>query len=330
MIITRTPFRISFCGGGSDLPAFYEKYGGCVISTTINKYMYISLHPYFDPKQISLKYSQTELVDTPDQIEHRIFKEILKQYGISGVEITSTADIPAGTGLGSSSAFTVGLLHALNTYTNQTSEPETLAAKACDTEINRLGAPIGKQDQYAAAFGGLNFIEFLQDGTVDANPLEMSSETMTKLNDQLILLYTGKLHNANKILSNQKANISEESRQQSLLVMCHLARKLKNDLEAGKTESIGELLHENWMRKKTLTTEISDSGLDDVYQKALDHGAAGGKILGAGGGGFFLFACDPERRQELKAALGLREFPFRFEAEGTRLIFQDTAGREMV
>lgn len=328
MIITKTPFRVSFCGGGSDLKSFYEKQEGCVISATVNKYMYISIHPYFDQGWISLKYSKTELVDQADKIEHRILREALREYGVTGVEITSTADIPAGTGLGSSSSFAVGLVHALNAYTGRRADKADMAAHACDIEINRLGAPIGKQDQYAAAFGGLNFIRFLPDGQTLVEPVQVDSDTLSLLDKRLLLFYTGRIHDANRILAEQKANMKKTDKTEGLKQMCGLARELKLSLEQGNLDSFGALLHENWLIKKTLASGITVPEIDEAYETAMRHGAKGGKLLGAGGGGFLLFYCEEERQEELRNALGLREMPFHLEHEGTAVIFRDNAGCE--
>ena len=189
MIITKTPFRVSFCGGGSDMANFYEKYGGCVLSTSINKYCYISIHPYFNENQTLLKYSENELVDSPDQIKHRIFRQVLTDMGVHGVEISSTADIPGGTGLGSSSTFTVGLLNTLNCYNGKFVSKDKLAKLACEVEIEKLGNPIGKQDQYGAALGGLNFIKFNQDGSVSHEPILMEGKTYKELQKNLLMFF---------------------------------------------------------------------------------------------------------------------------------------------
>ena len=324
MIITKTPFRVSFCGGGSDLKSFYEKQEGCVISATVNKYMYISIHPYFDHERIALKYSKTELVDRADRIEHRILREALMEYGITGVEITSTADIPAGTGLGSSSAFTVGLVNALNEYTGTPAAKAALAEHACDIEINRLGSPIGKQDQYAAAFGGLNFIRFLPSGETLVEPVKIKRETLALLDKRLLMFYTGRLHDANRILSEQSANMTKADKTEGLKQMCGLAWELKQVLEQNNLDSFGALLHENWLIKKTLASGITAPEIDAAYETALRHGAKGGKLLGAGGGGFLLFYCEEERQAELKNALRLREFPFHLERDGSIVIFRDS------
>lgn len=321
MIITRTPFRISFCGGGSDLKSFYENQEGCVLSTTINKYMYISIHPYFESDSIALKYSQTEIVDSVDQIQHKIFKEALKQFGVSGVEITSTADVPSGTGLGSSSAFTVGLLNALNAYTGKYVSKGDIAENACDIEINRLGAPIGKQDQYAAACGGLNFIRFLPNGETVVEPVLVKKETMEKLERRLMMFYTGQLHDANAILAEQNSNMKKVDKTQSLIKMCDLARKLKVALEQQNLDAFGRLLHENWILKRELASGISNPLIDQAYDTAIAHGAKGGKLLGAGGGGFLLFYCEEDKQQAVRDALGLRQFAFRFEHGGTSVVY---------
>lgn len=323
MIITKTPFRVSFCGGGSDLKSFYEKQEGCVISATVDKYMYISIHPYFEQGRISLKYSQTELVDSAEKIRHRIFREALKEYGVTGVEITSTADIPAGTGLGSSSAFAVGLINALNEYMGTPRNKADMAEHACDIEINRLGSPIGKQDQYAAAFGGLNFIRFLPSGETLVEPVNMKKETLALLDRRLLMFYTGRLHDANRILTEQSANMKRADKTGGLIRMCGLARELRRALENDQLDSFGRLLHENWLIKKTLASGITAPEIDAAYDTAMRHGARGGKLLGAGGGGFLLFYCEEDRQEELQNALGLREFPFHLERDGTAVIFRD-------
>ena len=327
MIITRTPFRVSFCGGGTDLKSFYGSREGCVVSATINKYMYLSIHPFFDPRKISLKYSQNELVEGVDEIKHRILRETLKQFNVKGVEITSVADVPAGTGLGSSSAFTVGLINALGAYSGQNGSKGDIAKNACDIEINRLGSPIGKQDQYAAAFGGLNFIRFLPDETVLVEPLKIDVETLQTLERRLLAFYTGRTHNAESILVEQNRNTGKIEKAKNLIRMTELARELKGALEAGELDRLGETLHENWLLKKSLATSIADSRIDTIYETALRHGAKGGKLLGAGGGGFFLLYCEEDRQTELRERLGLKEFPFRFENAGTTVVFRDDVPR---
>ena len=313
MIITKTPFRISFAGGGSDLPDFYEKYGGCVLSTSINRYCYISIHPYFNSRYTLLKYSENELVEELPQIQHRIFNCVLNEAQLHGVEITSTADIPGGTGLGSSSTFTVGLLHTINCYRGKYLSKGTLAAKACQVEIEKLGSPIGKQDQYAAAFGGLNFIRFHPDGGVSVSPIVMQPETYQKLQENLVMFYTGDVRSANSILAEQKRNISSEEKAQNLQKMCALAEDMKEALEHDDLSSFGSLLHKGWELKRTLASGITNPAIDEAYRTAMENGALGGKLLGAGGGGFLLFYCPPARQEQLRVALRMQPFPFSFE-----------------
>ena len=321
MIITKTPFRVSFCGGGSDLAAFYHQHEGCVLSTSIDKYLYLSIHPYFYSKEILLKYSENELVDDVRKIKHPIFRTVLQDMDVNGIEIVSTADVPSGTGLGSSSTFTVGLLHALNVYKRNFCSKGWLAEKACDVEINQLGAPIGKQDQYAAAFGGLNFIRFHSDDTVSVEPIVMKAETYKKLEKNLLMFYTGIKHDANKILAVQKKNMMDEEKINNLLQMTSLANEMKIALEKNDLTSFAEILDANWHLKRTLAKGVTSSVIDDIYEKALQHGASGGKLLGAGGGGFLLFYCEAERQDELRKSLNIEEFPFHFEHDGTSIVY---------
>lgn len=321
MLITKTPFRVSFCGGGSDIADFYKEHGGCVLSTTINRYMYISIHPYFDEKLTALKYSQTEIVDDLDKIQHSIFHTVLKDMNISGVEISSTADIPSGTGLGSSSAFTVGLLHTLNCYKGKYVSKEKLAQEACRVEIEKLGNPIGKQDQYAAAQGGLNFISFHRDDTVSVEPVIMQLETKRALQDNLIMFYTGLTHDANVILAEQKKNIVQADKTQNLLSMCELANNMKRSLETNDLSTFGEILNEGWIKKRELASGITNPRIDEIYDCAMKNGARGGKLLGAGGGGFLLFYCEKQKQKHLEDVLGLKPFEFDFEQDGTSVAY---------
>ena len=321
MIITKTPFRVSFCGGGSDMANFYEKYGGCVLSTSINKYCYISIHPYFNENQTLLKYSENELVDSPDQIKHRIFRQVLTDMGIHGVEISSTADIPGGTGLGSSSTFTVGLLNTLNCYNGKFVSKDKLAKLACEVEIEKLGNPIGKQDQYGAALGGLNFIKFNQDGSVSHEPILMEGKTYKKLQKNLLMFYTGTTRSANTILAEQTKNITSDDKAINLLKMCGLAKDMKVALENNDISSFGKILDEGWQLKKELASGIANPAIDEAYEIAMKNGALGGKLLGAGGGGFLLFYCEEEKQDQLKKAIGLRELDFSFERDGTSVIY---------
>ena len=317
MIITKTPFRVSFCGGGSDMPDFYREHGGCVLSTSINRYMYITIHPYFDETKTSLRYSQVEIVDDIKEIHHSIFRQVLNDMKVSGVEISSTADIPSGTGLGSSSAFTVGLLHTLHCYQGKFVSKEEIAEEACKVEIEKLGNPIGKQDQYAVACGGLNFIEFNRDDTVTVSPLILKPGLKRELQNNLVMFYTGITHDANVILAEQKKNISQDDKTRNLIEMCRLAREMKASLEAGNLQNFGEILNEGWMRKKELASGVSNPKINELYNIAMENGAAGGKLLGAGGGGFLLFYCENDRQKKLEEALGLKKFEFSFEHDGT-------------
>ena len=321
MIITKTPFRISFAGGGSDLADFYEQYGGCVLSTSINRYCYISIHPYFNERYTMLKYSENELVESLSEIKHRIFNCVLNEANLHGVEITSTADIPGGTWLGSSSTFTVGLLNTVNCYRGKYMSKSALAEKACEVEIQKLGSPIGKQDQYAAAFGGLNFIQFHKDGTTSVAPIVMQPETYRKLQKNLVMFYTGDVRSANSILAEQKKNMSSEEKAKNLQQMCGLAEDMKQALEHDDLSSFGDLLNEGWKLKRTLASGISNPVIDEAYETAMSNGALGGKLLGAGGGGFLLFYCEPEKQEQLRVALKMRPFPFKFEKDGTSVVY---------
>lgn len=321
MIITRTPFRVSFAGGGSDIASFYEKHGGCVVSTSINKYMYINVHPSFDPAQTILKYSKTEIVGRIDGIEHNYFREILKKLDLKGIEIASTADVPAGTGLGSSSSFAVGVLHVLYSYKGKFVSKERLAREACEIEIGLLGNPIGKQDQYAAAYGGLNFIEFRRDGSVVVEPVIMKAQSLKNLESNLMMFYTGQLHSASAILDEQTKNITAGDREANQLKICGLARALREELQKNNIDAMGEILHQNWLLKKTLAGGISNPAIDEAYDKAMRAGAAGGKLLGAGGGGFLLFYVPYEKQAAVKEAVGLPQMHMGFDRQGSTVIY---------
>lgn len=324
MIITRAPFRVSFCGGGSDLPGFFEKYGGCVLSATIRKYMYLTIHNCFYKNEIVLKYSKTETVKDFSEIEHRIFRQCLADFNIRGVEISSMSDIPAGTGMGSSSAFTVALLHLLHTYKGEYVSKYKLAKEACDVEIRKLGAPIGKQDQFAAAFGGLIFYEFLPNGFVSVESIIMASGSFRKLEARLMLFYLGGVHSASAILREQSENLERADRAAVQQKMCSLARTLKEELQKNHVDAVGGLLHENWQLKKSLSSGISSPAIDEIYQKAIQAGALGGKLLGAGGAGFMLFYVPEEKQGAVRAALSdLREMEFELDNSGASIIHVD-------
>lgn len=325
MIISQTPFRVSFAGGGSDLPAFYREEPGMVLSTTINKYMYISVHPHFDKNTTLLKYSKSELVQDIAQIRHPIIKEALTMYGLNGVDISSTADIPAGTGLGSSSSFTVGLLHALSAYSGKFAGKDYLGSTACNIEIQRLGEPIGKQDQYAAAFGGLNFITFHPSEEVTVEKLVLQPSKFTELQDSLMMFYTGGTRSASAILKEQSKNTGEKKiNRENLRRMTALARDLRVELENNNVDAMGEILHRSWMYKKELASGISNPVLDQAYEAALKAGATGGKLLGAGGGGFLLFYVPHQRRSAVIEALKpMEHMPMSFDLGGSVIVYNN-------
>lgn len=323
MIITRTPFRVSFAGGGSDLPSFYHRHEGCVLSTSINKYMYVTIHPSFNRAETVIKYSKTESVQDVHKIQHPIARQLLLDSGLDGVEVVSTADIVSGTGLSTSGAYTVGLIHAINAYKGKYWSQEKIARRACELEIEELGEPIGKQDQYGTAVGGLKFIRFLPDDTVTVEPVLLSRETQEKLNENLLLFYTGITHSAGTILKEQNANIvSEERKYNSLVKMTEQAYEMKHALIAGDLNRFGELLNEGWNLKRELASKITNPEIDRYYDIAMENGAMGGKLLGAGGGGFLLFYCEKNKQKRLRAALSdMAELRFSMENEGTKVIY---------
>jgi D-glycero-alpha-D-manno-heptose-7-phosphate kinase len=322
MIISRTPLRISFAGGGSDLSSFYTQEQGAVLSTSIDKYIYLAIHRFFDKDKIQLKYSRTELVNSVSDIQHPIFKECLATYQICGVDINSIADIPSGTGLGSSSSFTVGLIHVLNAYQQHYVSQEYLATAACRIEIERLKEPIGKQDQYAAAYGGLNFIRFNCDGSVEVEKIIMQSEVKQQLEKNLIMIYTGDTRSASAILHHQSEAMRQCDKRHVQHDMVQQAFELKKLLQNNQIDDFGRLLHEGWLLKKTLTTGISNSEVDALYQKGLNAGAIGGKLLGAGGSGFVLFYCPEEKQLSFRKIMSnFRELPFCFDNQGSKIIY---------
>jgi len=324
MIITRTPLRISFVGGGTDLPAFYEREPGAVVSTAINKYVYVFAHTFFSD-HIQLKYAETETVTDLDDIRMPVFREALRLYGISKkIELGIVADLPkeGGSGLGGSTAFSVGLLHALSHYTGRVLSNFELATQACQLELEILRNPIGKQDQYASAVGGLNYIQFNPDGTVIVEPIYLRPDVRTALMSRLLMFYTGLTRDARVILGDQQKRMaSEEATLRAHVRMRDYARELRDQLWRNEIDDFGNLLHANWLLKRELAPGISNERIDTWYARARAAGAEGGKVLGAGGGGFLLLYCRPERQARVRAALSdLREFPFEFEAQGTRLI----------
>ena len=324
MIISRTPLRMSFAGGGSDLPSFYRRFGGAVVSTAVNQFVYVTVNKKFDD-HIRVSYSRTENARSVPRIRHPLVREAMRMLGIQGgVEITSVADIPAkGTGLGSSSTFTVGLLHALHAFAQRHAGAEQLAREACEIEIERCGEPIGKQDQYAAAFGGLNFIRFQPDDSVTVEPIICRRQTMEQLQSHLLTFYTGITRSASGILAHQqKAMASEKKKQAVMQQMVKQAHALRRQLQQNDLAGFGELLHEGWELKKSLAAGISSGVIDGWYAQARQAGATGGKLLGAGAGGFLVFYAPPERHAAIARALPkLRRMDFRFEPQGSRIIF---------
>jgi len=323
VIIVRTPTRASFCGGGSDLPVFYKKHGGAVLSAGLNRYVYLSIHPFFYRDRLICKYSKNELVDNPSELEHPIFRVLLEKFGLNGVEVVSTADVPAGTGLGSSSSFTVGLLHTLYAYTGKYVSAASLADEACRTEIDVLGEPIGKQDQYAAAFGGLNVYRFNKDGSVSVEPVIMSPEAMERMERNLLMFYTGDLRSASQILSEQGKNVvTDNDMEKAQLDICKMTDELHKELISDNIDALGGILHAGWEQKRKLASGITNPLINDAYDNALAAGASGGKLLGAGGGGFLLFYVPEHRHNAVKNALShLTYMQFGFSRNGSTVIY---------
>lgn len=320
MIITRTPFRVSFAGGGSDLASFYQHEPGVVLSTAINKHMYVAVKEHFD-RTFRISYSRTEIVDSITEIEHPIVRECLTMLGSSqGLEIVSMGDLPARTGLGSSSSFTVGLLHALYAMDARVVSKEKLAREACCIEIEKLREPIGKQDQYIAAYGGLQFIQFNRDGSVFVDPVILSPERRREFDHRLLMFFTGGTRDARQILAKQQAVTGEKL--PVLRRMCQIAREMREVLTAGRDlNAFGALLNEGWEAKRSLTDAISNSRIDELYARGIRAGALGGKLLGAGGGGFLLFFCEAQKQQRLREELSeLRELSFSLEPQGSKIV----------
>ena len=321
MIITQTPIRISLAGGGTDFPEFFRREEGCVLSSAIDKYVFVIIKARFDDK-IRVGYTRTEMVDRVDEVQHELVREALRLTGITkGVEISTMADIPAqGSGLGSSSAVTVGLLNAMYVYTRRMQTAETLAREACRIEIDILGKPIGIQDQYIAAYGGLRFLRFHTDGSVTAEELDLDPDVKRRLNQNLMLFWTGIQRNASDILAEQKAQMDDHM--PYLREVKALALEARECLLAGEIDELGRILHRTWELKKRFASRITNPQIDDMYATALRAGALGGKIAGAGGGGFLLLYCPRERQADVRAALhGFRELPFHLESDGTKVIF---------
>jgi D-glycero-alpha-D-manno-heptose-7-phosphate kinase len=323
MIVSKTPLRMSFVGGGSDLPAFYREEQGAVLSTSINKYMYICVNKKFDGR-IRISYTKTEDVDRSNDIEHPLVREALALVDIDGgIEIASMADIPAkGSGLGSSSSYTVGLLNALYAYQNHFVSKEKLASQACEIEINRCGEPIGKQDQYAAAYGGLNLIRFHPDDSVSVVPLICKPSLLQELEDSILVFFTGRTRKASSVLASQSAVMRTTKHRVLIRRMVQLAFEMKEQLESGTLDHIGKLLDENWRIKAQLTNGISDPQIDTWYAKGISSGALGGKLLGAGNGGFIMFYAPIEKHSKIKDALSdLKPVKFCFDRAGAQIVF---------
>ena len=322
MIISRTPFRISFAGGGSDIVSYYSKFGGAVLSTSIDKYTYLSMHPYFIENKYFLKYSANELVETIDEIKHPLIREVFRYFNISGVDFNSSADIPSGTGLASSSAFATGLINLCAAYKGRYVSKTEIAKIACEIEIDILHEPIGKQDQYACSVGGLNLMEFHPNNETTVEKIHLSSSSLEKLQSNLLLFYLGRTRNAGAVLKEQNNNIIGEKKLGNIHEMVKLVYELKAALLNNKIDGLGEILHTGWMLKKELANGISDSSIDENYEAGIKAGALGGKLLGAGGGGFLLFYVREKEKPAVRNALShLVETAFTFDNTGTTIIF---------
>lgn len=324
MIISKAPVRISLGGGGTDLASYYSKFGGFLIAGGIDKYIFICINRRFE-RSLKLSYSKTEVVQSVDQVQHKIFREALRLAGVENqVELSSIADVPANCGLGSSSSFTVALLTALRSYTRNLASLRDLAEEACHIEIDLLKNPIGKQDQYMAAFGGVTALTFEKDGTVHVEPLRIPNGKLVELEYNIALFYTGIERSASEILASQDQKTKEDD--QAIIERLHGIKKIgletRRLFEKGDIDSFGEMLHQHWNTKKQLSSAISNPFIDEAYEEALKAGALGGKIMGAGGGGFFMFYCPGTKAKVIQrlTAMGLRYFPFRFDFEGAKIV----------
>ncbi len=326
MIITRSPLRISLGGGGTDLPSYYCDHGGFVISAALDKYVYITLHQTFF-EELIIKYSHMEKVRSLEEIQHPLIREALRVLGqeARSLEITSMSDIPAGTGLGSSGSFLTALLHALHIYRKSVIPKQELAEQACHIEIDRLGEPVGKQDQYVSAFGGVTCFHIDNDGKVNVAPLAIGNEALANLEDNLVLFYTGYTRSASEILNDQDKRSKQGDR--SIIDNLHFVKKLgfesKQALEAGDLRRFAEIMHVHWEHKKARSKGMSNGSIDEWYELGRAHGAIGGKLIGAGGGGFLMFYTeDKTRLRHAMREVGLREVRFRFDFQGTTLVTQ--------
>lgn len=325
MIVSRTPFRLSLGGGGTDLPAYYSQYGGFFISGAVNKYMHIVLNDRFEPG-IRISYSQTEIVDSFDSIRHPAVRETLRLLDFRDrVEIVSLADVPAATGLGSSGSFTVGLLNALYAHQKVTKTPEQIAEEACHIAMDRLREPSGKQDEYAASLGGIRSYEVDRDGKITPRELRIAPDTLAELEYGLMMFYTGIKRSANEILATQRDKVvtDDDGAVEKMHTIKAIGLESRKALESGDLRRFGELLHDHWATKRVVTQGMTNDGIDRWYSVARENGAIGGKLVGAGGGGFLMLYCE-EGRQKVRAALageGLTEYRFRFDFEGSKVIY---------
>ena len=319
MYFSKTPLRISFIGGGSDMQSFYSKKNGMVLSTSIDKYVYLTMHKLFQKDQNLLKYSKIENVTLISEIKHPIIREVFNSYSISNIDFNSSADIPGGTGLGSSSAFTAGLINLCLAFKNQKKSNYLVAEEACKIEINRLNEPIGKQDQYACAIGGFNQLTFCSNGEVLVDPVNISSTNYNNLNNSLFLYYTGIQRSASKILKVQKQETKKKEKFEVIDKMVRFVPVAKQLLEDGDLDGFGKLLHEGWKLKKQITSNISNNFIDNMYNMGIKNGAIGGKLLGAGGGGFLLFYTPSKNKVRFQNEMNkkYREVPFKFEKKGS-------------
>ncbi len=324
MIISRTPLRVSFVGGGSDLPSFYRQHGGAVLSMSITRYLYLSMHKNFESDRFILKYSKVETPTRIEDIEHRIIRQVFSDSEITGVDFNSSADVPAGTGLGSSSCFTVGLINLCNAYRGKYEARSELARKACIVEIDKLGEPIGKQDQYGCALGGLNFIKFNPDESVDVEAIALTQESRRTLENNLVMFYLGGTRSASAVLVEQAKNMARQSSVvDNMKAMVQQAYDLRSVLP-GDVDALGPFLHEGWERKKRMAAGISNPLIDVAYARALSAGATGGKLLGAGASGFLLvYAPGGACAAVCEALSELPAYPVGIDGIGSSIIYAD-------
>lgn len=325
MIVTRTPFRVTLGGGGTDLPSYYEKYGGFIFSAGIDKYVYVDVNQPASDDLIRIKYSESETVSSLEEVRHQVAREVLRYTGVDkNIEVSSVADIPAGTGLGSSSCYAVGLLHALHTLKHDYTPLAQMAEEDFMIEAKTLGRPIGKQDPYLAAFGGLTVLDISKDGKVEVRKANVSLDVADELNQNMLMFFTGQTRSADTILVEQSKSVSTDKRDvvESMHYIKELGYGILEAVEAGNLDDVGKKFHEHWQHKKKISTQMTKPEFDKIYDFALAHGALGGKISGAGGGGFFTFYV-PQKHRAFREAMkeqGLREMRYRFEYEGSKVL----------